>query len=187
MCRLRRNQAGRATSFAQIGRLLRPAMDGCHCLVTAERGCDGNQLGSLWTPPPITWINAPLPLRRSRPGRAGREWSAAAASPQREPCGSRSALAARLAVKEQSFFLRAHLALPEGRSKNSRSGWTAGKKRCRAGQCLPFPLAAVPESLNTVSMKSRTKRCRWRGSFRTASRRASTSDGGPGLRTAFAF
>ncbi len=28
-------------------------MDGCHCLVTAERGCEVNELGSLWTPPPI--------------------------------------------------------------------------------------------------------------------------------------
>jgi hypothetical protein len=41
-------------------------MDGCHCSVTAERGCGVNQLGSLWTPPPISEINAPLPLRRSR-------------------------------------------------------------------------------------------------------------------------
>jgi hypothetical protein len=35
-------------------------------LVTAERGCGGNELGSLRTPPSISAINAPLPLRRSR-------------------------------------------------------------------------------------------------------------------------
>ena len=49
-----------------------PARDGCHCFVTAERGCDGDQLGSLRTPPPISGVNAPLPLPRSRPGGAGR-------------------------------------------------------------------------------------------------------------------
>lgn len=54
VCRLRRSQAGRATSFGNRGRVLRPAVGGCHCFVTAERGCGGNELGSLWPPPPIT-------------------------------------------------------------------------------------------------------------------------------------
>jgi len=61
-----------------------PAGDGCHCSVPSERGCDGDELGSLRTPPSISAINAPLPLPRSRcfariifDGDGLRRWAAA--------------------------------------------------------------------------------------------------------------
>ena len=67
VCRLRRSMAGRA---ARVGEAERhhPALlwDGCHCSVPSERGCEGDELGSLRTPPSTSAINAPLPLPRSR-------------------------------------------------------------------------------------------------------------------------
>ena len=48
-------------------------MDGCHCFVTAERGRVGNELGSLWTPPPITRDQRAVAAStiEARQGRAG--------------------------------------------------------------------------------------------------------------------
>jgi len=53
VCRLRRNQAGRATSFAQIARHLRPCWGRLPLLGDGGARLRGNELGSLRTPPPI--------------------------------------------------------------------------------------------------------------------------------------
>lgn len=131
VCRLRRNQAGRAMSFAQIGCLLRPAMDGCHCFVTAERGCEVNELGSLWTPPPITRDQravaaATIEARRGRAGMVGggglrRRGSLAAPDP-RWPRGQPG--------KERLFFYEHTPPYPKA-ARKTRGRVTAGKKRCR--------------------------------------------------------
>ena len=41
--------------LAGRGAFLRPALSGCHCSARAGRGCEGDELGSLWTPPPTDW------------------------------------------------------------------------------------------------------------------------------------
>jgi len=91
-------------------------MDGCHRIVTAERGCEVNELGSLWTPPPTTRDQravaaSTIEARRGRAGMVGGGGFAAEGALRLPIRAGRAA-----GSKEWSFFLRAHPALPEGRS-----------------------------------------------------------------------
>jgi hypothetical protein len=59
--------------LAGRGAFLRPALSGCHCSASAGRGCEGDELGSLWKPPPTDWNQravggAGIEARRCRAG-----------------------------------------------------------------------------------------------------------------------
>ncbi len=133
-CRRWRSMAGRAARVGEAGRHCPALPWGRLPLPRCRRSAVVLATGSAAYERRRQYpaINLPLPMRRSRPCGAGQERSAAPTSrgwrgTRKEPCGSRSAQAARM--MNAVLLLRAHPALPEDRSLGLAVGLDGWEKK----------------------------------------------------------